>query len=122
MNSYENGKQIREQMVGKEKSQEISDSLSEIAPIVDEKVLLLFDENQKRSIISMQQREMLTLTTLATQGDTSYQLDFHIRASLNAGLTKEEIVEVFVHCLPYIGFPKTLNAIAVAKKVFATRE
>lgn len=121
MNSYENGKQIREQMVGKEKSQEISDSLSDIAPIIDEKVLLLFDENQKRSIISMKQREMLTLTTLATQGDTSYQLDFHIQASLNAGLTKEEIVEVFVHSLPYIGFPKTLNAIAMARKVFATR-
>lgn len=120
MNSYENGKKIREKVIGKEKSQAISDSLADIAPIIDEKILLAFDEVQQRNVISLKQREMLTLTSLATQGDTSNQLELHIRASLNIGLTKEEIVEVFVHCLPYIGFPKTLNAIAVTKKVFAT--
>ncbi|MDI6523822.1 carboxymuconolactone decarboxylase family protein [Leuconostoc suionicum] len=119
MNNYKNGKQIREKVIGKEKSQAISDSLADIAPIIDEKILSAFDEVQKRNVISLKQREMLTLTSLATQGDTSNQLELHIRASLNIGLTKEEIVEVFVHCLPYIGFPKTLNAIAVTKKVFA---
>ena len=34
------------------------------------------------------------------------------------GLTQEEIVETFIHCIPYVGFPKVLNAIFIAKEIF----
>lgn len=66
----------------------------------------------------MKQREMITITTLLTQGDTSSQLRIHIQGALNVGMTRDEIIETFVHCLPYVGFPRVLNAISVAKEVF----
>ena len=43
----------------------------------------------------------------------------HIHAALNVGISREEIVEAFIHCVPYLGFPKALNAVFAAKEVFA---
>ncbi|KRL34533.1 carboxymuconolactone decarboxylase family protein [Liquorilactobacillus uvarum] len=118
MNKYENGLKIREAVIGKEASKLVSDSLADIAPILDQKTLLEFDEAKTRNILDMKQREMITITTLLTQGDTSNQLNIHIQGALNVGITRDEIIETFVHCLPYVGFPRVLNAVSVAKTVF----
>ena len=67
---------------------------------------------------SIKQREMITITSLLTQGGCENQLRVHIQASLNVGLTQEEIIETFIHCVPYVGFPRVLNAIFVAKEIF----
>jgi 4-carboxymuconolactone decarboxylase len=40
---------------------------------------------------------------------------------LNVGIPPEKVIETFVQCIPYKGFPKVLNAVNVAKKVFAER-
>ncbi|MFD8789021.1 carboxymuconolactone decarboxylase family protein [Kitasatospora sp. NPDC059599] len=44
-----------------------------------------------------------------------------VNASLNVGLTPEQIVEALLHSAAYCGFPKALHATFVAKKVFAER-
>jgi len=119
VDKYENGLKIRESVIGKRASRLVSDSLADIAPILDQKTLLAFDEAVERGILDMKQREMITLTALLTQGDTSNQLRIHIQGALNVGISRAEIVEIFVHCLSYVGFPKVLNAIAVAKEVFS---
>lgn len=119
MDKYENGLKIRQAVIGKEASQMVSDSLADIAPILDQKTLLAFDEAQARPIIDMKQREMITITSLLTQGDTSSQLRIHIQGALNVGLSRDEIIETFIHCLAYVGFPRVLNAISVAKEVFS---
>ena len=49
------------------------------------------------------------------------QLEVHVNASLNVGLTPAEIVEALLHSAVYCGFPKALNATFTAKKVFAER-
>ncbi|MFT9097950.1 carboxymuconolactone decarboxylase family protein [Liquorilactobacillus sp.] len=118
MDKYENGLQIREEVIGRKASQLVTDSLADIAPILNQKTLLAFDEAKTRGILDMKQREMITITTLLTQGDTSSQLRIHIQGALNVGMTRDEIIETFVHCLPYVGFPRVLNAISVAKEVF----
>lgn len=45
----------------------------------------------------------------------------HINGSLNVGLTEKEIIETFIQAIPYVGFPRVLNAIKVAKLVFKHR-
>lgn len=118
MNNYQRGLEIRKQVIGQEASRAVSESLKEIAPILDEYTLLVFDEMENRKILDLKQREMITITTLLTQGDTAPQLKIHIQGALNVGLSQAEIIETFIQCLPYVSFPKVLNAIAVAKKVF----
>lgn len=44
-----------------------------------------------------------------------------MNASLNVGLSAREIVEAIMQCVPYTGFPRALNAIFVAKRVFGER-
>ncbi|WP_339324872.1 carboxymuconolactone decarboxylase family protein [Paenibacillus sp. FSL W8-0194] len=63
------------------------------------------------------QRELITLVVLATN-QTLPQLRAHVSAALNVGLTPVEIKEAVYQCAPYIGFPKTLNAINEVNGVF----
>ena len=49
------------------------------------------------------------------------QLEVHVNASLNVGLTPPQIVEALLHAAVYCGFPRALNATFTAQKVFAER-
>lgn len=62
-------------------------------------------------------RELVTITTL-TVLSTLPQLKAHVQASLNAGCTPVEIREAIYQCAPFIGFPKTLNAISTMNDAF----
>jgi 4-carboxymuconolactone decarboxylase len=66
------------------------------------------------------QRELITLVVLATN-QTLPQLKAHVSAALNVGLTPVEIKEAVYQCAPYIGFPKTLNAIEEINEVFKSK-
>lgn len=70
--------------------------------------------------LDMKTREMLTVTSLAVQ-QTLPQLKAHINAALNVGVTPLEVRETLYQCAPFIGFPKTLNAIGVMNEVFKER-
>ncbi|MDO4683148.1 MAG: carboxymuconolactone decarboxylase family protein [Lautropia sp.] len=62
------------------------------------------------------------MAALLAQGGCEKQLHVHVQATLNVGLGREQIVECFIQCVPYPGFPKVLNAVFEAKAVFASRE
>lgn len=62
-------------------------------------------------------RELVTITVLTTLS-TLPQLKAHVQAGLNAGCTPVEIREAIYQCAPFIGFPKTLNAISTMNEVF----
>ena len=46
------------------------------------------------------------------------QLKSHVKAALKIGVTPIEIKESVYQSAPYIGFPKTLNALEVVNEVF----
>ncbi len=70
--------------------------------------------------LTTQKRELLTVVSLASM-QTLPQLKAHVGASLNVGVTPLEVREAIYMCAPFIGFPKTLNAIGVANEVFTER-
>ena len=97
-------------------------SLQDIAPDVGKYIIeFAFGDVYTRPELSMQEREMITITSLLTTGGCDPQLEVHINGSLNVGLSPEKIIETFIQCIPYTGFPKVLNAIYTAKKIFAER-
>ena len=61
-------------------------------------------------------RELLTITSLAVQ-QTLPQLKAHINAALRVGVMPVELREALYQLAPFIGFPKTLNALAVLNEV-----
>nr|WP_317311659.1 carboxymuconolactone decarboxylase family protein [Clostridium thermobutyricum] len=95
-------------------------SLEDIAPDIGKYIVeFAFGDIYSREILSLQEREIITLTSLLTSGGCENQLKVHINASLNVGISKEKIIETFIHCIPYVGFPKVLNAVFVAKEILA---
>lgn len=95
-------------------------SLDDIAPDIGKYIVeFAFGDIYSREILSLQEREIITLTSLIASGGCENQLKVHINASLNVGISKEKIIETFIHCIPYVGFPKVLNAVFVAKEIFA---
>lgn len=97
-------------------------SLQDIAPDVGKYIIeFAFGDVYTRPELSMQEREMITITSLLTTGGCEPQLQVHINGSLNVGLSPEKIIETFIQCIPYTGFPKVLNAIYTAKKIYAER-
>jgi 4-carboxymuconolactone decarboxylase len=69
----------------------------------------------------LRQRELVAIASLATMGGCDPQLETHVHGAFNAGLTEAEIVEAVMTLIPYIGFPKALNAMAVVKRVLEKR-
>ena len=97
-------------------------SLQDIAPDVGKYIIeFALGDVYTRPELSMQEREMITITSLLTTGGCEPQLEVHINGSLNVGLSPEKIIETFIQCIPYTGFLKVLNAIYTAKKIFAER-
>ena len=95
-------------------------ALADIAPDLGRYIVsFAFGEIYHRPALNNRERELLTLGLLAAQGGCEKQLKVHIHAALNVGISREEIVEAFIHAVPYLGFPKALNAVFVAKEVFA---
>lgn len=118
MTRLSNGKQILNQVDGAAADAVIA-SLKDIAPDVSNYIFeFAFNDIYSRPGLDLKQREMITITSLLTQGDTAAQLKVHINGARHVGLTQQEIIETFIHCLPHVGFPKVLNAITVAKEVF----
>ncbi len=65
-------------------------------------------------------RELITVVSLASI-QTLPQLKAHINAALNVGNTPLAVREALYLCAPFIGFPRTLNAIAVFNEVAKER-
>lgn len=62
-------------------------------------------------------RELITVTVLATL-TTLNQFKAHTHAALKVGVTPVELREAVYQLAPFIGFPRTLNAVAALNEVF----
>lgn len=90
-----------------------------VAPDMTEIILGFFGDVYARPGLAMRERMLVTLSAIAALGHAQPQLAAHVRNALNAGLTREEIAEVFMQIAGYAGFPASLNALSTAKAVFA---
>lgn len=75
-----------------------------------------------REGIDLRTREMLTVAMLAAMGTAPGQLEFHIRAAMNTGVTRDQIVEIVFQVSVYAGVPACMNAITAAKTAFRAVE
>jgi 4-carboxymuconolactone decarboxylase len=103
--------------------QRVVRALADVAPALAHHVVAHgFGEVYARPGLTPPQRQLVTLGVLTALGGCEPQLDVHVNAALNVGLTPVEIVEAITHAAVYCGFPRALNAVFVAKRVFAERD
>ena len=117
----ERGKRALAQIDG-EAGQHVISALADIAPDFATYVFEFpFGDIYSRPGLSVRDREIAAIASLAAMGNATPQLKVHIEAGLNVGLTREEITEILMQMAVYAGFPAALNGLFAAKEVFVTK-
>lgn len=70
-----------------------------------------FGDYYTRNGLDHKQREMITFCFLLGQGGCEAQLTSHAAANMKIGNDKQFLINVVSQCLPYIGYPRCLNAL-----------
>ncbi len=68
--------------------------------------------------LDLKTRELLTIASLVTLGYPERELKAHVANALNAGCSKEEIIESIMQMCVYAGFPAALHGLFIAQEVF----
>ncbi len=79
-----------------------------------------FGDYYTRRGLSLPERELITFCFLAAQGGCEPQLTAHAKGNMAIGNDAEFLTRVVLNCLPYIGYPRSLNALACVKKAGET--
>lgn len=97
---------------------EVGESFKDIAPDLSKFVVeFAFGDIYARPGLDNKQKVLTTISALVAQGTP--QIGMHVVTGLNVGLTPDEIAGCIMHLIPYVGFPRALNALRVAQDVFA---
>jgi 4-carboxymuconolactone decarboxylase len=66
-------------------------------------------------------RSIMNLAMLAAI-NRPHELEIHLRGAINNGVTKQEMLEIFLHIGTYAGAPALVDAVRLARKVWAAHE
>lgn len=81
-----------------------------------------FGDYVTRDGLDIKLREMVTLSFLIAMGGTESQIKGHIQGNANVGNNRQTIINVITQLLPYVGYPRTLNAIACLNEILPNKE
>ena len=93
----------------------IGDIAPKLAEITDD---VLFDDVWNRPGLPARDRSLVTVAALVAGGDAA-QLTFHLDHAKKNGVTETELIEAITHLAFYVGWPKAITAVTVARQVFA---
>ncbi len=98
----------------------VMESLGDIAPdMVNFLIEFSYGTIFCREVLIPCRKEIIAIAGMTAAGTMRPQLKVHIKAAINVGLTKEQIIEIMYHTAVYAGFPAALNGISAAREVFA---
>jgi 4-carboxymuconolactone decarboxylase len=72
-----------------------------------------FGDYLTRRGLDLKTRELLTLSMLASLGGCEAQLAGHVKGNLTAGNDRKILISAITQLLPFIGYPRALNALRV---------
>jgi len=108
----EEGRKIMDEVFGKE----YMDLMIAECPKGQEHIIeylegYCFGDFYTRRGLTLQLRELMTFCFLASMGGCDSQMRAHAKGNKRVGTSKQEIVGAVTAMLPYIGFPRALNAL-----------
>jgi len=81
-----------------------------------------FGDHYTRKGLDIQTRELLTLSMLVALGGCDPQVRGHVAANMNVGNDRALLIAVVTQLLPFIGYPRTLNALRAIDEVVPPAE
>lgn len=70
-----------------------------------------FGDYYTRDGLSDREREMVTFCYIMAQGGCEPQLTAHAMGNMGLGNDKQFLIDVVSQCVPYLGYPRSLNAL-----------
>lgn len=114
----EHGRAVQEQIVGADRVQRM------YAAAADDELHFqrflsanCFGGHVARAGIGIPVRELVTFAMLAALGGCDAQVNGHVAANLNVGNTRQDLLDVLTVLVPFIGYPRTLNALAAVNQI-----
>jgi 4-carboxymuconolactone decarboxylase len=74
-----------------------------------------------RKGFSDKSRELAAVACLIGQGNTGLPLKAHLKGMLNVGWKKEEIIELLIFLVGYVGFPSCVDSIVILRHILAEK-
>lgn len=113
------GRKILEQLVAGD-AQDYFDSFAAAAPdLAQLSIDFAFGEALARDGLEHKAKLLAIVAMLAASSNRSDALRLHLAGALANGVTREEVIELLIQLSVYRGFPAALNAVTVARSVFA---
>lgn len=114
----ERGLAVQKQIVGAERV----DGMYAQAPVDEAHIQRYlsahcFGDHYTRGQLDVPTRELLTLALLVALGGADAQVKGHVAANLNVGNDRAMLLAVLTRLLPYVGYPRTLNALRALDEV-----
>jgi 4-carboxymuconolactone decarboxylase len=114
----ENGLAVQKQIVG----DKLIDQMYATAPEDEMHIQKLlsancFGDHYTRTGLEIKTRELLTFAMLISLGGCEPQAKGHVAANLNVGNDRGVLISLVTQLLPFIGYPRTLNALRVIDDV-----
>lgn len=115
---YEKGRELQDRYFGAEMIQMMNDNTPEGQDHFNRFLEgFCFGDFYTRDGLDDSQRELITFAFIATLGGCENQLRGHVQGNLNVGNDKEKLISAITVIMPYIGFPRTLNALAIVNEI-----
>lgn len=76
-----------------------------------------FGDYYTRTGLDIKTRELMTFAMLLSMGGCEPQLKGHIKGNLKVGNVKDVLLNVITQLLPYVGYPRSLNALRCLNEV-----
>lgn len=111
---YERGREKLREVHG-ERSLATIESLGDLGRLIVE---VAYGDVYSRPGLSLRERQIASVAALVATGRSS-QLPVHLRSSLKAGLTADELREVIIQTATIAGFPPAMNAMSTLRTILA---
>jgi 4-carboxymuconolactone decarboxylase len=76
-----------------------------------------FGDHLTRTGLDLATRELITFSFLISLGGCDPQVKGHVRGNLNVGNARARLIEVVTQLVPFIGYPRSLNAINAINEI-----
>jgi 4-carboxymuconolactone decarboxylase len=111
--------------ISKSSGEAVVKSFEDIAPDLGRYILeFSYGDVFSRPNLDLKTRELATVGALTGLNTAASELPLkvHVNGALNVGANRQEIVEAIMHMIPYVGFVKVQQAMALAEEVFKERD
>jgi 4-carboxymuconolactone decarboxylase len=114
---YEKGLKLQKTIFGNLINEMYQNSPQDIIHIQEFISANCFGDYITRNGLDLATREMVTLSFLIAMGGTESQMKGHIKGNIAVGNHRKKLINLITQLLPYVGYPRTLNAIACLNEV-----